>query len=146
MKFPIRDTIFVRLFFLMFFTLTLSFLVGREVITGIGLGALLPSPPPPPPGSNVHPFLWSNLLFRLTGIALAAWVAARWLAKPIQRMARAADELGENLNRPPLDEGSGPTEVRQAATVFNQMQERLKSSLPSAAGSWRQFRMTCALR
>lgn len=126
MKFPIRDTIFVRLFLLMFFTLTMSFFVGREVIAGMGLGALLPSPPPPPPGSNVHPFLWGNLLFRLTGIALAAWVAARWLAKPIQRMAKAAYELGANLNQPALDENSGPVEVRRASAVFNQMQERLK--------------------
>lgn len=129
MKFPIRDTIFVRLFLLMFFTLTLSFFVGRELIAGMGLGALLPSPPPPPPGSNVHPFVWSNLLFRLTGIALAAWVAARWLAKPIQRMAKAAYELGENLNHPALNENAGPLEVRQAATVFNQMQDRLKLQL-----------------
>ncbi len=129
MKFPIRDTIFVRLFLLMFFTLTLSFFVGREVIAGMGLSALMPSPPPPPPGSNVHPFLWGNLLFRLTGIALAAWVAARWLAKPIQRMAKAAYELGENLNHPALNENSGPVEVRQAAAVFNQMQDRLKLQL-----------------
>ena len=120
MKFPVRDTIFVRLFLLMFFTLTLSFFVGREVITGFGFDASLGAP---------HPFKLSSLLFRLTGIGLAAWVAARWLAKPIQRMARAADELGENLNRPPLDEGSGPNEVRQAAAVFNQMQERLKLQL-----------------
>ncbi len=120
MKFPIRDTIFVRLFLLMFFTLTLSFLVGREVITGFGFDASLGSP---------HPFKLSSLLFRLTGIGLAAWVAARWLAKPIQRMAQAAYELGENLNHPALNESSGPVEVRQAAAVFNQMQDRLKLQL-----------------
>lgn len=125
MKFPIRDTIFVRLFVLMFFTLTLSFFVGRELITGFGIEGLFGPPPPRPP----NPFVLGNLLFRLTGIGLAAWIAARWLAKPIQRMARAADELGDNLECPPLDEGSGPVEVRQAATVFNQMQERLKTQL-----------------
>lgn len=120
MKFPLRDTIFVRLFLLMFVTLTLSFFVGRQLITGFGFESL-PEPQ--------HPFRLSILLFRLTGIGLAAWVAARWLAKPIQRMARAADELGENLNRPPLDEASGPVEVRQAAAVFNQMQDRLRQQL-----------------
>jgi len=125
MKFPIRDTIFVRLFLLMFLTLTLSFLVGREVITEFGIEAPFGPMPPRPP----HSFLLSNLLFRLTGIGLAAWVAARWLAKPIQRMAHAAYELGDNLNRPQLDENSGPVEVRQAATVFNQMQVRLKMQL-----------------
>lgn len=122
MKNPVRDTIFVRLFLLLFVTLTLSFLVGREVITGFGFHP----PLPPPPHGFPHPFRFSNLLFRLTGIGLAAWVAARWLAKPIQRMAQAAHGLGENLNRPALDEHTGPAEVRQAATVFNQMQERLK--------------------
>lgn len=124
MRLPIRDTIFVRLFLLMFCTLTLSFMVGRELITEFGIEAPFAPPPAPP-----RPFLLSALVFRLTGIALAAWVAARWLAKPIQRMARAADELGENLDRKPLDEASGPVEVRQAATVFNQMQERLKQQL-----------------
>jgi signal transduction histidine kinase len=117
MKFPIRDTIFVRLFLLMFLTLSLSFLVGREVITGFGFGESI--------GPH-HPFQFSSLLFRLTGIGLAAWVAARWLAKPIQRMAQAAYELGENLNQPALNERSGPVEVRKASVVFNQMQERLK--------------------
>ncbi len=121
MKFPIRDTIFVRLFLLMFVTLTLSFLVGRELITGFGF-----NPPPAQPSGFPHPFRLSSLLFRLTGIGLAAWVAARWLAKPIQRMAQAAYELGENLNHPALDERSGPAEVRQAAAVFNEMQVRLK--------------------
>jgi signal transduction histidine kinase len=122
MKSPFTDTIFVRLFLLMFFTLTLSFLVGREVITGFGFASL-------PPGLSPHPFgLWP-LIFRMTGIGLAAWIAARWLAKPIQRMAHAAYELGENLNRPPLDETAGPVEVRQASTVFNQMQVRLNRQL-----------------
>ena len=124
MKFPIRDTIFVRLFVLMFFTLTLSFMVGRELITGFGFNSS-----PPPPRGFPHPFMLSSLLFRLTGIGLAAWVAARWLAKPIQRMAQAAYELGENLNHPALDERSGPAEVRQAAAVFNHMQVRLQSQM-----------------
>jgi signal transduction histidine kinase len=124
MRFPIRDTIFLRLFLLMFFTLTLSFMVGRELLTGFGLHATAPGGRGGP-----HPFLLSSLLFRLTGIALAAWVAARWLAKPIQRMAQAAYELGANLNHPALDEHSGPAEVRQAAAVFNQMQVRLKSHM-----------------
>ncbi len=121
MKSPVPDTIFVRLFVLMFVTLTLSFLVGREVIAGfLGLEGV-PLPP--------HPFAIGPFLIRMVGIALAAWVAARWLAKPIQRMACAARELGENLNRPPLDETRGPVEVRRASAVFNQMQVRLNRQI-----------------
>lgn len=123
MKSPIPDTIFVRLFLLLFFTLTLSFFVGRELITGFGF-EISPAHP-----GTYHPFELRNVIFRLVGIGLAAWVAARWLAKPIQRMAHAAYELGENLNRPPLDEAAGPAEVRQASTVFNQMQVRLNQQL-----------------
>jgi protein-histidine pros-kinase len=123
MKSPIPDTIFVRLFLLLFVTLTLSFFVGRELITGFGFDT------PAPAGAYSHPFSLRNMIFRLSGIGLAAWIAARWLAKPIQLMAQAAYELGGNLNRPPLDEGAGPAEVRQASTVFNQMQVRLNRQI-----------------
>ena len=44
-------------------------------------------------------------------------------------MAKAAGELGENLERAPLDETRGPSEVRQASKVFNQMQARLKQQM-----------------
>jgi protein-histidine pros-kinase len=44
-------------------------------------------------------------------------------------MASAAEKLGNDLNSPPVDDASGPTEVRQASKVFNQMQMRLKQQM-----------------
>ncbi len=51
-------------------------------------------------------------------------VAVRWLSRPLQTLAEAAEALGKNIQRPPLPD-DGPTEVRQAAQAFNTMQSRL---------------------
>ncbi len=48
----------------------------------------------------------------------------RWVTRPLQLLATAADELGRDINRPPLPEG-GPAEVSRAAHAFNTMQTRL---------------------
>lgn len=70
---------------------------------------------------------------RLAVLIAAAWWAARWLARPILRLASAAQELGRNLDRPPLPE-DGPAECRDASRVFNQMQERLRQQLADRDG------------
>jgi signal transduction histidine kinase len=51
-------------------------------------------------------------------------VAVRWLTGPLSALANAAEELGENINRPPMKE-QGPIEVQRAAKAFNTMQQRL---------------------
>ena len=51
-------------------------------------------------------------------------IAVRWLSRPLQTLADAAEALGKNIHRAPLPE-DGPTEVRQAARAFNTMQSRL---------------------
>jgi protein-histidine pros-kinase len=60
------------------------------------------------------------------GIVLLTWFAVRLATRPLSRLARAAEALGEDLDRPPLAE-EGPLEVRRAATAFNRMQARLRS-------------------
>jgi protein-histidine pros-kinase len=120
----IPDTIFSRLFLLLFVTLSLSFFVGREVFSSFGHPHTID-----PNHLSSQPFKPWALVMRLFGTALAAWIAARWLSMPINQMANAARELGENLERTPLDETRGPSEVRQASRVFNQMQARLKLQL-----------------
>lgn len=61
------------------------------------------------------------LLIAVLGISI---MAVRWLTRPLHLLASAADELGRDINRPPLSE-SGPLEVRRAAHAFNTMQARL---------------------
>jgi signal transduction histidine kinase len=48
----------------------------------------------------------------------------RWVTRPLNTLALAADRLGTDINHPPLPE-SGPAEVQRAARAFNSMQERL---------------------
>jgi signal transduction histidine kinase len=59
-----------------------------------------------------------------TAIIVVALIAVRWAARPLSILAIAAEELGRDINRPPVAE-SGPSEVRRAAHAFNIMQSRL---------------------
>lgn len=119
MKISIPDSLFTRLFLLLFVILWVSFFAGRKILVSLGLD----QPPLPLPH---HPFREYAFLIRLAAVGLTSWIAARWLTYPIKRMANAAEKLGENLNSPLIVETSGPSEVRQASKVFNQMQARLK--------------------
>jgi signal transduction histidine kinase len=119
MKLSIPDTLFVRLFLLLFFILSVSYFAGREIFASLGLEQAAPIPPH-------HPFRLYSFIIRLAAVAMTSWIAARWLTYPIKRWANAAEELGENLNNRLIDEESGPFEVRQASKAFNQMQARIK--------------------
>jgi signal transduction histidine kinase len=48
----------------------------------------------------------------------------RWVTRQLKALADAAEELGKDINRPPLEE-KGPLEVMRAARAFNTMQSRL---------------------
>lgn len=74
----------------------------------------------------------SDYLLRIYGvrtllIVLLALVVVRWLTRPLTRLGKAAQALGENLHSPPLPL-EGPSEVRQAAQAFNQMQAQLQQA------------------
>lgn len=120
MKIAHADSLFARLFLLLFVILSVSYFAGREILVSLGVDR------PPPPPLQHHPFRLYGFLIRLAAVGLTSWIAARWLTYPIKRLANAAEELGKNLNSPLIDERSGPAEVRQASRVFNQMQARLK--------------------
>ena len=60
----------------------------------------------------------------LAAVLLLSYIAVRWVTRPLHLLATAADELGRDINRPPLPEG-GPAEVSRAAHAFNTMQTRL---------------------
>lgn len=122
MKLVIPDTLFVRLFLLLFVILSVSFFAGREILIILGLEH-------PAFSMQRHSFRLDTLLIRLAAVALAAWVAARWLSNPIKRLASAAEELGKNLNSPNIEETTGPSEVRQASKVFNLMKSRINQQI-----------------
>ncbi len=65
-----------------------------------------------------------TLLALVGTVVLVSLVAVRWVTGPLTALSRAAHELGNDIDRPPLAE-TGPTEVRQAARAFNTMQQRL---------------------
>jgi signal transduction histidine kinase len=65
-----------------------------------------------------------SLVVLLTTVIILSLLAVRWATRPLAALADAADELGRNIHRAPLDEG-GPVEVARAARAFNTMQARV---------------------
>lgn len=58
-------------------------------------------------------------------VGILAYFVARIASVPLNRLADAATELGQDLDRQPVVV-SGPTEVRKAALAFNSMQRQLQ--------------------
>ncbi|MCL7713266.1 ATP-binding protein [Stenotrophomonas mori] len=75
-------------------------------------------------------FAFDPLFLSLLALAIAAlaYAVARIACAPLQRLADAATELGQDLQREPLPV-AGPREVRRAAEAFNAMQQRLQRHL-----------------
>lgn len=69
-----------------------------------------------------------SLAVLLAAVVVLSLVAVRWVTRPLNALADAADELGRNIHRPPMEE-SGPLEVARAARAFNTMQIRLTAYL-----------------
>nr|WP_297530735.1 ATP-binding protein [uncultured Roseateles sp.] len=67
---------------------------------------------------------------RLLVTGLAAWIASRWLSRPMRDLVRASQALGQSLHKqdrlPLLDEQRGTLEVRESAQVFNAMARQLR--------------------
>jgi signal transduction histidine kinase len=72
--------------------------------------------------------LLASVAVLLAAVIAVSLVAVRWATRPLNALADAADELGRNINRPPLEE-KGPLEVVRAARAFNTMQSRLTGYL-----------------
>ncbi len=81
--------------------------------------------PPPPARPFGRAFIMSLGLSGLA-ISLAAIFLARRMARPMRRLAQAAERYGRGERFAPLDE-TGPDEARRSARAFNQMRERLDS-------------------
>ena len=65
-----------------------------------------------------------SLLVLLAVVFAVTLVAVRWVTRPLKTLAEAARNLGDDINRPPLEE-KGPIEVSGAARAFNTMQQKL---------------------
>jgi signal transduction histidine kinase len=81
--------------------------------------------------TDYYPLLLS-LAILLTAVLLISLFAVRWVTRPLSMLAQAADNLGGDINQPPLPE-TGPTEARHAAHAFNTMQVRLKRFIEDRA-------------
>lgn len=158
MKRFFKDTIFFRLFALVFAALIISHLATIALVAVSFQGKRGPQhehpsmmgmhPPPPhhsflnrgmqPPPINGEfdhpppPGLWIGLAIQFFALLLAAWVGAKILARPIQRLAKAAAQLGTTSHSPMIEE-EGPDEARRAAQVFNQMQTRIRTQMEERA-------------
>jgi len=66
-----------------------------------------------------------ELILSLLVVSALVILAVRQATRPLQQLARAADDFGNNLDAPPLPE-NGPSETRQAAQAFNRMQGRIR--------------------
>ncbi|HXE49508.1 MAG TPA: ATP-binding protein [Ramlibacter sp.] len=78
-----------------------------------------------PPAATALPWrLALTLAVLLLAVLVLSFVAVRWITRPLHVLARAAEALGKDINRPALSE-EGPVEIQQAARAFNTMQRRL---------------------
>ncbi len=91
----------------------------------LGDGTLVTFDSRPPAQTEGWPYrLLLSLAVLLVAVIAVSLVAVRWATRPLNAFADAADELGRNINRPPMEE-KGPLEVARAARAFNTMQARL---------------------
>ncbi|MBP2311815.1 ATP-binding protein [Azospirillum soli] len=80
-----------------------------------------------PAPSTPHGLLLSTALMAVAVFGLSI-LLIRSSTAPLRAMARAAERLGVDVTAPPLPE-TGPSEVRQAAHAFNEMQKCIKRLL-----------------
>jgi signal transduction histidine kinase len=64
----------------------------------------------------------------LLGVGFLAYLVARMTTRPLKQLAQAAQDLGNDINHPPLDL-TGADEIRQASAAFNAMQARIRQHI-----------------
>lgn len=98
--------------------------LSAEVAEGIWFNALMPHAATEPLRARI---LLATLLL-LTATLLAVWWFARKISRPISSLVVAAENLGRGNANELLPE-TGPTDIRDAAVAFNNMQTRLTRML-----------------
>jgi signal transduction histidine kinase len=138
MKRLFPNTIFARLFALVAAGIIISHVMTFALVVEF-FGRDFPPPPAPhPPFPVLHiagytlpplpPGLWIGLIMQFVTLSAAAWFGARFLARPMQQLAHASAQLADNLYSEPISE-KGPEEARQAARVFNTMQQKVRAQI-----------------
>ena len=79
----------------------------------------------PPRSTRWFTRLLRNLAIVDGAMLVLLFFAVRLLTKPLSVLAAAAEDLGRNIERPPLPE-TGTVELARAARALNTMQDRLK--------------------
>ncbi|OIJ39659.1 ATP-binding protein [Massilia timonae] len=80
---------------------------------------------PPRPSTPSDLDLRALVALFMVSIAVLAYLVARMTTRPFKQLAQAAQDLGQDINRPPLDL-TGASEIRQASAAFNAMQARIR--------------------
>jgi signal transduction histidine kinase len=114
-------------YFLLPGTFSLVVQVGLED----GTVAVFQAAVPQEPLSRLESLVPLLLLLLAVCFALAA-ILVRMVTRSLQRLARAADALGEAPDGAPLAE-TGPGEVRRVIAAFNRMQERMRRQVRERA-------------
>ena len=84
-----------------------------------------------PPRNQMPPMRPEFILFFLVflcSIAVLAYLVSRMTMRPLNQLAQAATDLGQDINRPPLPE-QGSSEILQATRAFNAMQGRIRQHI-----------------
>ncbi|WP_305857656.1 ATP-binding protein [Balneatrix alpica] len=68
------------------------------------------------------------LSIMLLVVIILSFIGIRWMTRPLAHIAKAAEDLGRDLEQAPLPE-SGPSEVVATAKAFNLMRERIQRYL-----------------
>ncbi|MGD2253098.1 MAG: HAMP domain-containing sensor histidine kinase [Anaerolineales bacterium] len=107
--------------------------IGRPVSDRYALVLALPNPKLRTLsvlGDQLLPPMLRAGALALLASALAAWLIARWVAKPLQRISQAARAVaaGDYSDRPPP---TGPSEVHSLALAFSEMVQRVQSGQQS---------------
>jgi signal transduction histidine kinase len=84
--------------------------------------------PAKPPSNPIQAETYYYLGLFLACIAGLALFVSRMTIRPLQQLAQAATDLGQDINRPALTE-SGAKEIQQAIKAFNFMQLRIRDHI-----------------
>ena len=84
--------------------------------------------PPRTPAPPVRQDFIQYVIILIISIGILAYLIARMTMRPLQQMAAAASALGQDINRPALNEQGG-SEIRQATRAFNAMQAQIRQHI-----------------